>query len=551
MAYSNIACSLLDERIATCTAANCDIWKCSSEGFRQAAAQALQMQPGQRRNAVMDDLKHLQTAQSSRKPNLYFDRNFPWKLSIAGTTVCENCYARCYAVSLYVLRRLKSRVREGDNVFVDGRKLHKKNQFGTAQSYADAEEEVDRFLDEIIETDAQEIPAMRKTVRKQMPTHALPVTLNKKMLYDRYKTFVGNRNRKLCYLRFVQRWKTHHAELTEATKKTAYCDVCFRYKNKRDLTDEDKAAWNNHQKLASDWRALYRCNLQRAQDGAVDMFCIDKAESLRAPKKASEQPSADYFKSGLRLTLNGVVDVAANETTVHVMNEAQTISKNGGGDADSDFVLSCLWDVLERRILRADVVIQADNCCGQNKNNFVLKFAAYLIEMNICARVSVNFMLVGHTKFNVDGIFGTVKNTLQRCDVYSEADVISKFSGDVQTTEMLVIAVAAPRWYLWRDFLQARYGTRPFRGILSKQQFFLVKNPASDDGVIITARSLPTEDFTPFDTLVGKRNYSAPETKEAAGIDAKRRCELEKFFPVYAATPFYDVVNALKSCAAV
>ena len=77
------------------------------------------------------------------------------------------------------------------------------------------------------------------------------------------------------------------------SKKTAYCDVCFRYKTKENLLGSaEKAVWTEHLNTAALSREQYRTDRERAKAGTIDMFCVDKAESLRAPRKSAEQPSA-------------------------------------------------------------------------------------------------------------------------------------------------------------------------------------------------------------------------------------------------------------------
>ena len=53
--------------------------------------------------------------------------------------------------------------------------------------------------------------------------------------------------------------------------------------------------------------------------------------------------------------------------------------------------------------------IFCDNCSGQNKNNTVLRMAAYLVECGYFKEVEVVFLIVGHTKNACDWLFNTMK----------------------------------------------------------------------------------------------------------------------------------------------
>jgi hypothetical protein len=51
-----------------------------------------------------------------------------------------------------------------------------------------------------------------------------------------------------------------------------------------------------------------------------------------------------------------------------------------------------------------------DNCPGQNKNNYVLKnLCAWLIEKGFFSKVSVVFLVKGHTKHPCDRLFNALK----------------------------------------------------------------------------------------------------------------------------------------------
>ena len=55
-----------------------------------------------------------------------------------------------------------------------------------------------------------------------------------------------------------------------------------------------------------------------------------------------------------------------------------------------------------------------DNCVGQNKNNYVLRLAPYLVEKGYFSHVQFVFLDVGHTKNAADQFFNALK--LYYCD---------------------------------------------------------------------------------------------------------------------------------------
>ena len=56
-----------------------------------------------------------------------------------------------------------------------------------------------------------------------------------------------------------------------------------------------------------------------------------------------------------------------------------------------------------------DVHLHADNCGGQNKNNYFIWYFAWRVINNLHESVIYSFLLAGHTKFGPDRCFGILK----------------------------------------------------------------------------------------------------------------------------------------------
>lgn len=63
-----------------------------------------------------------------------------------------------------------------------------------------------------------------------------------------------------------------------------------------------------------------------------------------------------------------------------------------------------------------DVDLHCDNCCVLNKNSFVL---IWRVLIDLHRRVSIHFLIVGHTKSSPDWCFGLLKQRLRRTLVSS------------------------------------------------------------------------------------------------------------------------------------
>ena len=75
------------------------------------------------------------------------------------------------------------------------------------------------------------------------------------------------------------------------------------------------------------------------------------------------------------------------------------------------------------------VFLHADNCVGQNKNNYVLWYLMWRVLTGRHSEVTLSFLVVGHTKFAPDWCFGLFKQLYRKTNVGSLkaiADVCDK-----------------------------------------------------------------------------------------------------------------------------
>lgn len=56
-----------------------------------------------------------------------------------------------------------------------------------------------------------------------------------------------------------------------------------------------------------------------------------------------------------------------------------------------------------------DVHLHADNCAGQNKNNYFLWYLAWRIATELHQSIKYSFLIAGQTKFGPDRCFGILK----------------------------------------------------------------------------------------------------------------------------------------------
>ena len=65
------------------------------------------------------------------------------------------------------------------------------------------------------------------------------------------------------------------------------------------------------------------------------------------------------------------------------------------------------------------LILNFDNCTGQNKNNVMLKLIPFLYETKAFSKVTFNFLVVGHTKNAADRLFNTLKKGYHNCNIFT------------------------------------------------------------------------------------------------------------------------------------
>ena len=70
-----------------------------------------------------------------------------------------------------------------------------------------------------------------------------------------------------------------------------------------------------------------------------------------------------------------------------------------------------------------ELFLHADNCTGQNKNNCMLQYLAWCVRTGRHTKITLSFLVVGHTKFSPDWCFGLFKRLFRRSIVGSLQDM--------------------------------------------------------------------------------------------------------------------------------
>lgn len=119
-----------------------------------------------------------------------------------------------------------------------------------------------------------------------------------------------------------------------------------------------------------------------------------------------------YFLCPRKVGIFGVCCEGLPQQVNFLIDESHNVSKG------SSAVISYLHYFFENYALgEVEVDLHCDNCSGQNKNNYVLAYLMWRTIVGLHQRISVHFLIAGHTKFSPDWCFGLLKKSFRRTDV--------------------------------------------------------------------------------------------------------------------------------------
>ena len=201
--------------------------------------------------------------------------------------------------------------------------------------------------------------------------------------------------------------------------KAIQCDSCLLWFH-TECTSLTEQEYDNLSSSDSIWECLL-CKHPDLPDfntvDAVDVFHFDFQQNLPTPKLTVGQ---QFYLRLLWTYLFGIFSASTQMTTAFMWHEL--LAKRGCND-----VISCIAHFIFHTPLGRTgakwSICWADNCPGQNKNNYIMWFFQDLIRRKIYSRIDYKFLVPGHTYGSTDQAFGVIERYAARIDtVYTPHD---------------------------------------------------------------------------------------------------------------------------------
>ena len=247
------------------------------------------------------------------------------------------------------------------------------------------------------------------------------------------------------YTKFVTTWNQFLPFIKIMQPSTDLCHTCQknteRISGRANVSEDEKMAavaqHSDHLNKVKRERELYNSAVDQSKkvldenpaislvapnppcslEGAVH-YSFDYAQQIHFPSNP-QQPGPIYFKTPRKCGIFGVCCEALPRQINYLIDESVATGK--GANA----TISYLHDFLQNHGAGEKVgYFHADNCGGQNKNNYVLWYLCWRIIHGLHEHVTYSFLIAGHTKFSPDWCFGLLKQKVRRTFVSSLFDIV-------------------------------------------------------------------------------------------------------------------------------
>lgn len=184
-----------------------------------------------------------------------------------------------------------------------------------------------------------------------------------------------------------------------------------------------------------------------------------------------------------------------------------------------------------------EIIIHADNCSGQNKNNAMIQYLAWRVLTGKHKKITYSFMVPGHTKFSPDGFFGLFKLKLKNSEVDDLEDLVKVVNSSTKGYNIAQTIFDETRekkvlFYSWTKYLKTFF--KPLPNILKYHHFIFNQE---QPGIIYVKKSIDSE-LLIVDITENLDNIDRVlERKNPVGLSADRKKYLSEEVSKYVQNP--------------
>ncbi|XP_061170719.1 uncharacterized protein LOC133180166 [Saccostrea echinata] len=239
---------------------------------------------------------------------------------------------------------------------------------------------------------------------------------------------------------------------------------------------------------AQEESALYNNCIKEALENGSRHFTFDFSQNVNIPHHA-RQMGPLYFLSLPKIQIFGFRIDDIPKQLNFLIDEHETIDCDGTNTHGPDSVISMIdWSFSQYGTGDRKITIHADNCSGQNKNQFVIGYLMWRIMTGQQDEITYMMQVPGHTRCIIDGGFALIKKLYRR----SDCDSIDQLERIVEQSSVANSTVRYPAWQ-WRErkaFLSEYF--KPLKGIRKYHHFCF---QSTEPGTVTVKESVSSEEM--------------------------------------------------------
>lgn len=190
--------------------------------------------------------------------------------------------------------------------------------------------------------------------------------------------------------------------------------------------------------------------------------------------------------------------------------------------------------------------LHADNCVGQNKNKIMLQCLMWRVLMGRHEKITLSFLVVGHTKFAPDWCFGLFMRKPRRTKVEDIKQTVnnSTVSTTIKAQLVGIEDGTVVSTYDWKSYLKEFM--QPLPGIKDYHHFQICTH---QPGIIAVKRYYDDDKFETSPLLKCPTNLPHPDKLPPlvvpSGLDSKRQWYLYDLIREFCSDSHKDIVAPL------
>ena len=479
-------------------------------------------------------MKESSESKSARRNKLRERQRFDYRIN-ADRPVCRNFFLLYYGESIDRLKRRQKYLIETGIIPPAHGNTGKKPKHACSKK---DRETVLRFISNFTAIHGLPDPGRDLRSGKGRLNIYLPTVMNYMAVHRIYKkSMEASKGRVVEYHTFRRLWVDNFPNIIFSKTKSDLCMTCEEHKK---LINISVASGNEEEKIesleqakkhliaAQKERNHYRHSIEiskQSYDASINSNKKTKPDKMHYSWDFSQQihyPYEDhqvgpiYFKTPRIAHLFGVCCEALPRQANYLIDEADLTNKG------ADTVISLLHHYFEFYGLgEKHLLLTADNCIGQNKNNAVLHYLLHRTMKGLHKKIELSFMLVGHTKFAPDAYFGLLKKKYRRLKVYTYKQIVEVINSSTEGNYNVChsyrnvagsISFKYRKWSIWLN--------KYFHKLPGISQYHHFAMNADNPGVVIAKQSVDSKAES-FDLLKTDKSRSALISKSNAPLEQK------------------------------